>query len=202
MHTATCRCAFCKHHNDPQLPPPTRPQQRQHGKKKAKQQLQKRKEKKEIILRHPLNVIQKNARCLEQWRWIPTVANGTPFFCAKHGDKNTKRSGSQNVAIKIGCRWIRSKTLSLYTLEHEIIQTKYVSERMISATVKCDHHKIDLATLGIRGHAHREDVQKHRVTLQESSRATSTLSLGMGTTLKKTTLANTKRVDPVFEGSG
>ena len=42
-----------------------------------------------------------------------------------------------------------------------------------------------LIPLLIRGHAHREDVQKHRVSLQqqntsESSQETSTLSLGLG----------------------
>ena len=43
---------------------------------------------------------------------------------------------------------------------------------MITTTIRCDHHKIDLTSVyfphsGLRGHAHREDAEKHRVTLQQ-----------------------------------
>ena len=79
--------------------PQRRPQQRQHGRKRQSSS-SKEERKREIILRHPLTQCKKtqDARIAEivvmSFSENSTVANGTPFFCAKHGDKDIKRSGN------------------------------------------------------------------------------------------------------------
>ena len=77
-----------------------------------------------------------------------TVASGTPFFGVKHGDKNERRSGNQNVTMYVymyicGCGWICSKTQSLNVLEKEM-EKKDLSDKQRQQTD--DDHNNDVGS--------------------------------------------------------
>ena len=96
-------------------------------------------------------------------------ASVTPFSCAKHGDNNRRRSGNQNVAIKMGAGDFAKKhgvgVLLNKTWKVKITQTNHVSDDHHNNQVRSAPDRTDqrvLQPLWTRGHAHREDVQKHR----------------------------------------
>ena len=83
-------------------------------KKKTKQQQQKGKREGKSLSRHPLTQYKKkqDARIAEidsmSFFKNSKVANGTPCFCAKHGDKKKKKSGYQNVVVQV---WVQVYSL-------------------------------------------------------------------------------------------
>ena len=141
--------------------------------------------KKEPHSKTSFGVLQKikNARCLNS-------GSGT---CVKHGDKNKNRYGIKMWPYLHGRWWLRSESqcgiLSNHRWKRKIIQTKYVSDRMITTAI-CDQRKIKLTTVHFShsGYAdtHNEKMyKKHRdhdnnKNTSESSWETSTLSLDLG----------------------
>ena len=69
--------------------------------------------------------------------------------------------------------------------KRKIIQTNYVSERMITSTIKCDHRKIELTSVYFH-HSGNADCNNKKHIQQ-----TSTLSLGLRWTLTEIALENT-----------
>ena len=98
-----------------------------------------------------------------------TVAKGTPFSCAKHGDKNKKDLGIKMWPWKYGRWWLCAKARSRNTLEQEM-ETKDHSDKVRQR--KDDHHNNEVRPPQNRSDqcvlpTHREDVQKHRDPLQQ-----------------------------------
>ena len=105
------------------------------------------------------------------------VANGTSFFCAKQGDKNKKGLGRQNVAFYKGVQVdsLRNTELACSSTrdgKERSFRRKTSPKRMITTTIKCDHHKIDLTSVyfphsGFADMHIEKMCKKHRITLQE-----------------------------------